>query len=51
VVLVPSALLTKSVNRSDIANLRGMTSGLGGVGKLLSKVLSVLEKLMGILKL
>jgi O-antigen/teichoic acid export membrane protein len=51
IVLVPSALITKSINRSDVSNLRGMTSGLGGVGKLLSKVLNVLEKLIGILKL
>lgn len=51
VVFVPSALLTKSVTRSDVANLRGMTTGLGAVGKLLNKILSIIEKLMTTLKL
>ena len=51
IVLVPAAILTRSISRSDVANLRGMTSGLGVVGKLLSMVLEVLEKLMSIVKL
>ena len=51
IVLIPFALLTKSISQSDVANLRGMTRGLGAVGKLLSKVLDILEKLMAIFKL
>jgi O-antigen/teichoic acid export membrane protein len=50
-VLVPSALLVKSISRSDISNLRGMINGLGVVGRLFSRVLGVLEKIMGMLKL
>ncbi len=49
IVLVPAAILTRSISRSDVANLRGMTSGLGVVGKLLGRVLDVLEKLMGLI--
>ena len=50
-VLVPSILLFKSVSRSDIANLRGMVRGLGAVGRLFSRVLGVLEKIMDVFKL
>ena len=50
-VLVPSVLLFRSISRSDIANLRGMVRGLGAVGRLLSRVLGVLEKIMNIFKL
>ena len=32
IVLVPSALLVRSVNPSDIANLRRMVGGLGVMG-------------------
>jgi hypothetical protein len=46
IVLVPSALLVRSVSRSDIANLRGMVGSLGAVGRLVSRVLNVLEKIM-----
>jgi O-antigen/teichoic acid export membrane protein len=48
IVLVPSALLVRSINRSDIANLRGMVGGLGAMGRLFSRVLGVLEKIMDI---
>jgi stage V sporulation protein B len=51
IVVVPSILLTKSINPDDIKNLRGMTSGLGVVGRLLNKVLNILERLMTMLKL
>ena len=50
-VFVPAALLTKSVMRVDIVNLRGMISGFGVVEKLLGRVLDGLEKLMSIFKL
>ena len=45
-VFIPSILLTKSINRHDITNLKDMTKGLGIVGSLLKRVLDVLEKLM-----
>jgi O-antigen/teichoic acid export membrane protein len=51
IVLVPSALLVRCVSRSDIANLRGMIGGLGAVGRLLNRLLSVLEKIMWIFHL
>jgi hypothetical protein len=51
IVVVPSILLTKSLNPDDIKNLRGMTSGLGVVGRLLSRVLNILERLMKMLKM
>jgi len=51
IVLVPSALLIRSVSRSDIVNLRGMVSGLGVIGRLFSRVLGVLEKIMRLLNL
>ena len=50
-VLVPSALLVRSVSHSDITNLRGMVGGLGGLGGLFSRLLGVLEKIMGIFHL
>jgi O-antigen/teichoic acid export membrane protein len=51
IVLVPSALLVRTVSRSDIANLRGMVGGLGLVGGLFSRVLGVLEKIMDVFSL
>jgi O-antigen/teichoic acid export membrane protein len=49
-VFIVTALLTQTINKSDIENLRGMISGLGTIGKILSSVLFVIEKLMKILK-
>jgi hypothetical protein len=51
VVLVPCALLFRSVSLSDIANLRGTVGDLGVVGRLLSRVLGILEEIMTILHL
>jgi O-antigen/teichoic acid export membrane protein len=51
IVLVPSALLVRSVNPSDIVNLRRMVGGLGVIGGLLSRALGVLEKIMDILRI
>jgi len=51
IVLVPSVLLVRSVSRSDMANLRGMIDGLGAVGRLFSRILSVLEKIMSVFNL
>jgi hypothetical protein len=44
-------LLVRTVSRSDIANLHGMVGGLGAVGRLFSRVLGVLEKIMGVFNL
>lgn len=46
IILVPAALLTKSITKQDIANLKDMTSSLGSIGKLLTRILDLLEKLM-----
>jgi O-antigen/teichoic acid export membrane protein len=46
IILVPSALIVRAVSRSDIANLRGMVGGLGAIGRLFSRLLGILEKIM-----
>lgn len=50
-VLVPSLLLSRSITRLDIANLKGMMKGLGALGGIINKALSLLEHLMTLLKL
>ena len=50
-VFAVSTLLTKTISKSDIENLRGMTSGLGIVGKISNSVLNIIEKLKTTLKL
>ncbi len=47
-VLVPSMLLTGSINRSDIANLRLMAAGVGALGGLINKLLDWVERAMGL---
>jgi O-antigen/teichoic acid export membrane protein len=49
-VFVTAALLTQTINKSDIENLRGMVSGLGTIGKIFNRVLNIIEKLMETLK-
>ena len=51
VIFTATALLTRTIDKSDINNLRGMTSNLGFVGKLLNTLLSLLERIMNALKL
>jgi O-antigen/teichoic acid export membrane protein len=51
VVLVPSALLVRSVSLRDIESLRGMVDGLGILGRLFSRVLSALIKIMNVFNL
>jgi O-antigen/teichoic acid export membrane protein len=46
-ILVPVVVLTRTINRSDIANIRSMFSSLGPIGGLVNKILSLFEKLMG----
>lgn len=50
-VVVPALLLTRSVSRSDVANLRLMSAGLGALGRVIGKVLVLMEKLMALLRL
>jgi O-antigen/teichoic acid export membrane protein len=45
-VFVVAVLVTRTINKSDIDNLRGMVSGLGTIGKILNYVLNIIEKLM-----
>ena len=49
-VFVTAALLTQTINKSDVENLRGMVSGLGIIGKIFNRVLNFIEKLMKILQ-
>jgi O-antigen/teichoic acid export membrane protein len=46
-----ASLLTRAIDRSDIYSLQTMTSGLGLIGKILNRLLNVLEKIMSTLKL
>jgi O-antigen/teichoic acid export membrane protein len=46
-----AALLTQTIDKSDIENLHGMTTGLGIIGKILNRVLNIIEKLMETIKL
>jgi O-antigen/teichoic acid export membrane protein len=45
-VLLPSVLLTRTINQSDIENLRQMTSSLGLVDRILSPAINFVEKLL-----
>jgi O-antigen/teichoic acid export membrane protein len=45
-VFVFAVLVTRTLNKSDMDNLRDMVSGLGSIGKILNRILKVLEKLM-----
>ena len=46
VVLLPSILLTRTINQSDIENLRQMTTSLGPVNRILSPAINLVEKLL-----
>jgi hypothetical protein len=50
-ILVPCALLVRSISRNDISNLHGMVSSLGAIGKLFGRILDILEKIMRFLRL
>lgn len=45
-----SILLTKAVNKTDINNLRAMTSELGPLRRLFNRLLNIIEKLMTIFR-
>jgi stage V sporulation protein B len=49
-VFVVAALLTQTIDKSDIENLRGMIRGMGIVGKVFNRFLNIYEKLMTTLK-
>ena len=48
IVLILVAIITRTVNETDIINLREISNGLGVLRKLLHMVISILEKLMKI---
>ena len=50
-VFVAAALLTQTINKYDIENLRGMVSDLGIISKIFNHILNIIEKLMQIFKL
>jgi len=45
------ALLTRTINKGDLNNLRAMTSGLGAIGKAINRISNLLEKIITTLKL
>jgi hypothetical protein len=45
-VLLPSILLTRTINQSDIENLRSMTASLGTVNRILNPAFNIVEKLL-----
>jgi len=45
-IFAVATLLTKTIDKLDIENLRGMVSGLGIIGSLISPILNIIEKLM-----
>ena len=49
-ILVPTALLTRTITRSDIVNIRGMISGLGPIRGIVNLLLNLIEKLMAVLR-
>jgi O-antigen/teichoic acid export membrane protein len=51
VVFITAALLTRTINKADLENLRTMTSTLGPIGSLLDRILKLAERLMIVLKL
>ncbi len=51
VIFIAVAILTRTLSKVDIENLRGMTSGLGPIGKIINSFLNLLEKTSTTLKL
>jgi hypothetical protein len=49
-IWVPMIIITRSVTRADIDNIRSMTTALGPVGKILNTFLRVIEKILPISK-
>ncbi|MCW4024570.1 MAG: oligosaccharide flippase family protein [Candidatus Bathyarchaeota archaeon] len=51
VVLVPALLFSRSVTKEDIANLKLIVEGLGVLGRLISRLLAFLERVMTFMNL
>jgi len=51
IIFAAATLLTRTLNKSDIDNLRGMTSELGPIGKTINHILNLMEKIMTNFKL
>jgi O-antigen/teichoic acid export membrane protein len=49
IVFLAAALLTRTIGKSDVANLRGMISGLGAIGKILNPILNLFDRIMTML--
>jgi O-antigen/teichoic acid export membrane protein len=49
-VFITVALLTQTINKYDVENLRGMVIGLGIIGKIFTSILNFIEKLIKTLK-
>lgn len=50
-VLVPLLILSRSITRADLVNFKLMMGGLGKLGDLINKLLTILEKAMNIFKM
>ncbi len=50
-IFLATALLTKTINESDVKNLTSMAKGLGLVGRIFCQFLSIYQKIMKTLKL
>ena len=50
-VLVPTMVLSRAVTRSDLSNLRLMSSGLGPLTGIVEKTLNIIERLFTFLKM
>jgi stage V sporulation protein B len=50
IIFVTATLLTRTLNKDDLDNLRSMTSGLGSLSKIIDRILNLVEKIMTTLK-
>ena len=51
IIVIPSLLLSRSVTRSDLANLKLMVDGIGTLGGIINRILNLFEKIMDFLRL
>jgi O-antigen/teichoic acid export membrane protein len=51
IVYVFAALFTRTVTRVDISNIRNMISGIGGLNRIISRLLDMIEKMIDVLRL
>ena len=50
-VFIPAILFSRAITRPDLHNLGGMAGGLGSLGRIVAKILNLIEKLMSMLRL